>query len=362
METIGLVMIVKNESRSLEKCLSCVKELVDEIYITDTGSTDNTVEIAERFGAHISHFEWCDDFAAARNYALSQSECDWNLVLDADEYLVSGTKEDIYKFIEKGKRIGVIYENNLYKDISKEGNEEYNYLYMLNPRLFPKGVEYKGKVHEQPKHSYSLAIIPLTFEHDGYLQSGKGERNLPILLKELEENPSDPYFLFQTAHTLRTLNRQEEACRYYADFYEKVPDKGAGYRTEGIIDYLYSLTAVKDFDTAITIAENEKERLAPYADFHFVCGFMYTNALYYDTRKYIAFLLKIEQSYLKCLEIGEIPEHQGVLGCGSFKAAYNLGTWYEASGNVEKMMRYYKMAADADYTPAVERLKNLKNL
>ena len=89
MTTIGLVMIVRNESRSLEKCLSLAEKLVDGIYITDTGSTDNTIKIAQKYNAHISEFEWCNDFSAARNFALEQSPCDWNLILDADEYLFS---------------------------------------------------------------------------------------------------------------------------------------------------------------------------------------------------------------------------------------------------------------------------------
>ena len=76
MKKIGLVMIVRNEGRSLEKCLSSAEGLVDDIYITDTGSTDTTIEIAQSHHAHISEFEWSGDFAAARNYALEQSDCD----------------------------------------------------------------------------------------------------------------------------------------------------------------------------------------------------------------------------------------------------------------------------------------------
>ena len=108
-EKIGLVMIVKNEERCLEKCLKAVRNLVDEIYITDTGSTDKTVEIAKKFGAHISHFEWINDFSAARNFSLEQSDCDWNLVLDADEYLIEGKRKDIDKFLESQETLGFIY-------------------------------------------------------------------------------------------------------------------------------------------------------------------------------------------------------------------------------------------------------------
>lgn len=360
MKKIGLVMIVKNESRSLEKCLSLAQGLVDEIYITDTGSTDNTVEIARKFTNHISTYKWTNDFAAARNYALEQSDCDWNLVLDADEYLISGTRKDIDDFIEKGNKLGVITERNLCK-MTEDATKEYTWMTALNPRLFPKEVRYQGKIHEQPENLYPMAMTPLIFEHDGYLLEGKGERNLPILLEEVKDNPEDDYFQFKTAQTLQGLKRNEEACQYYDIFYKLVPLTGTGYRSRGIIDYLYALIEIKDFEKALEIAEAEKERLADYADYHFVCGFLYTNAVWSDTQKYISLLPEIERSYLRCLEIGEIPLHQGVLGCGSFKAAYTLATWYEVSGQMDKAFEYYHMAAAENYKPAIERLEKLQN-
>ena len=81
---INLVMIMKNEERSLERCLKQAGGIVDEIIIADTGSTDRSVEIAEKSGAKIWKYEWNDDFAAARNFALEHSDAEWNLILDAD--------------------------------------------------------------------------------------------------------------------------------------------------------------------------------------------------------------------------------------------------------------------------------------
>ena len=78
-----------------------------------------------------------------------------------------------------------------------------------------------------------------------------------------------------------------------------------------------------------------------------------------DTKRYINYLPMIETSYLRCLQIGEVPLQQGVAGCGSFKAAYNLGTWYEVSGNQKLAHKYYKDAARAGYAPAVKRLNLL---
>ena len=80
-------MIVKDEESTLSKCLSSAKKFVNEIVILDTGSTDKTVKIAQGYGANIHHFEWCNDFSAARNEALKYVTGDWILVLDADETL-----------------------------------------------------------------------------------------------------------------------------------------------------------------------------------------------------------------------------------------------------------------------------------
>jgi tetratricopeptide (TPR) repeat protein len=81
-------MIVKNEAENLARCLSSVQTAVDELVVLDTGSTDDTVAIAESFRAAVHHFTWTNDFSAARNYALQFVTGDWVLVLDADEVLV----------------------------------------------------------------------------------------------------------------------------------------------------------------------------------------------------------------------------------------------------------------------------------
>jgi tetratricopeptide (TPR) repeat protein len=84
---LSLCMIVKNEQASLPQTLNSVKAIVDEMIVLDTGSTDRTVEVAKEHGAEVYHFQWCDDFAMARNEALKYVRGKWVLVLDADEVL-----------------------------------------------------------------------------------------------------------------------------------------------------------------------------------------------------------------------------------------------------------------------------------
>ena len=85
---LSLCMIVRNEQANLVRCLESVRSVVDEMVIVDTGSKDETIAIAQHYGARVEHFAWCDDFAAARNYSLSQVTGEWILHLDADEELI----------------------------------------------------------------------------------------------------------------------------------------------------------------------------------------------------------------------------------------------------------------------------------
>lgn len=87
MKTLSLAMIVLNEAGKLRRCLDSVCSLVDEIIVVDTGSIDESKQVALSYGAKVYDFTWTDSFADARNFALKQSTSDWNLVLDADEYI-----------------------------------------------------------------------------------------------------------------------------------------------------------------------------------------------------------------------------------------------------------------------------------
>ena len=98
-------MIVKNEQASLPQTLTSVKDIVDEMVVLDTGSTDQTVEIAREFGAKVYQFEWCDDFSAARNEALKYVQGKWVLVLDADEVLTAEIVPEIKQAIKSDRHL-----------------------------------------------------------------------------------------------------------------------------------------------------------------------------------------------------------------------------------------------------------------
>ncbi|UHA61583.1 glycosyltransferase family 2 protein [Metabacillus litoralis] len=83
---ISACLIVKNEANNIRNCINSFKDIVNEVIVVDTGSNDNTVQLAEECGAIVYFFEWINDFASAKNYALEKASGDWIIFLDADEF------------------------------------------------------------------------------------------------------------------------------------------------------------------------------------------------------------------------------------------------------------------------------------
>jgi len=106
MTTLALSMIVRDAAAFLGACLESVQPVVNEIYIADTGSTDDTVQIAKRFGARVSSIPWTNNFAEARNRALQDITTDWVLSLDADEQLDTQAPRQIRELLAKGSAAG----------------------------------------------------------------------------------------------------------------------------------------------------------------------------------------------------------------------------------------------------------------
>lgn len=101
MVSLALCMIVKNEEKTLERCLKSCKSLFDEIIITDTGSNDNTIKIAKKYATKVLYFDWCDDFSKARNFGILNCKSDYFMWLDADDVI---TKENL-------KRLKILKKN-----------------------------------------------------------------------------------------------------------------------------------------------------------------------------------------------------------------------------------------------------------
>lgn len=191
--TISLCMIVKNEEDNLARCLDSTMDIVDEIIIVDTGSTDSTIEIAESYGARVFNHPWEGNFSKARNYSLKHATCDWILILDADEELNNDDIPIIKEVTENNDCLAVSFIiKNKYKNSTQEG-------YAQMVRLFKNsyGIYYKGIVHNTIHYSGKCLYSSIKIIHHGYnLSEDKMEekflRTSTLLKKQLESDPHNP--------------------------------------------------------------------------------------------------------------------------------------------------------------------------
>ena len=348
-------MIVKNEARCLARCLQSVKGITDEMVIADTGSTDDTVKIAGEFGAEgFLHFKWVDDFAAARNFALDQAAGDWILVLDADEWVGGSLAKEITEFTRGKPAVGRL---NIMSDFQR--NQQMFRSQGFVSRVFPCGAHFEGRIHEQVVSPLPRANLRGELWHDGYLHIlKKGDRNLKLLAAELERDPDNVYFLFQLALEYNSTGRADKAfeCLQKAFARVKPGDPSAPNIT---VDFLYTIIALKKFEAGLGVVEKMEETLGDFPDFFLARGLFFMNLIRSNPAKYVSELPKIEQSFQKCLALGEEERRKSVRGSGTFLANYNLGLFYQVFGNMNAARRCFAAAAAQGYEPADELLKKI---
>lgn len=216
---LSLCAIVKNEETAFPQCLESVRDAVDEMVVLDTGSTDRTVEIAREFGAKVYDFEWCDDFAAARNEALKYAEGEWILVLDADEVLHPEIIPQI--------REAIADENHLIVNLVRQEVGAAQSPYSLTSRLFRRhpALRFSRPYHAMvddsaisllatEPHWQVISLSPVAILHYGYQAEAiaaqdKYNRARKAMEKFLAAHPDDVY----VCSKLGALYLQEERVR-----------------------------------------------------------------------------------------------------------------------------------------------------
>jgi len=225
---LSLCMIVKNEEKNIGECLESAKGLADEIIITDTGSTDKTIEIAGSYGAKIEHFEWTKNFSAARNYSISKATCRWVIWLDADDRLPKKTVEELRELLNKeipDKVFYLVVCNSI--DEGKTGAK------FSQIRIFPNTpkIRFEGRIHEQilasvRKSRFAEVYLQQEIFHTGYgdpeLLKEKQRRNLELSLEEYPDpanmNPNTMYH-FGTSYEI--IGDYEKALIWLKNALEK---------------------------------------------------------------------------------------------------------------------------------------------
>lgn len=348
---LSLCMIVKNEEAALPRTLASVKDVVDEMVVLDTGSRDRTCEIAREFGARVYHFEWGDDFAAARNECLKYATGDWILVLDADEVLVPEIVPHIKQGIQ-GDRTLVI--NLIRQEIGASQSP-----YSLVSRLFRHrhDIRFSRPYHAMVDDSVAeilqrepewkiVALADVAILHSGYQQDAIATKNK-----------------FQKAQVA-----MERYITYYPNDAYACSKLGALYVESGLIqrgiDLLTKGLTIVPIDDSIIYELNYHLGIAYRHQQQFVKAKEHYQAAI-NTNVFPAIKLGAYNN------LGNLLKDEGDLTSAqmAYKAAlkidptfatghYNLGLTLKAAGNLTDAIAYYRQAIkiDPEYAEAHQNL------
>ena len=333
--TLDLIVIARNEAPRISRLLGSVAPWVDAVWVLDTGSTDATTAVAAACGAHVAHAVWSDDFAAARNQALALSSADWHLLLDADEWLISGgealqalrhTPPDFVGRVQLHDQFSV-------------GAQQHAASAWLS-RVLPGSVRYAGRIHEQPQHALPVRNLPILIGHDGYQPAAlvaKRGRNRRLLQQALLDAPTDAYLLYQLGKDCAVYDEHAEAEAAFARAAE-LADAAAAWWPDLVSRRLFALKKLQRHGAAIDFAQSQLDGIcAESPDFFFALGDVLLDLAAEQPNQGEGLLPMIEQAWRQCLDLGERPDQTGaVAGRGSYLAAHNLALVLEGTGRADE--------------------------
>jgi len=331
-------MIVRDEADTLERCLSSVAPFVEEIVIVDTGSIDQTIAIAESFGARVIRTCWQEDFSLARNAGLEHVTGDWVLWMDADEALEMADGLTMRESLKK--EVGPLCLVELINYYGASPPDPLRSHRLAHHRLFRNGLglRFVHPIHEQLNVNEVIAspepppTIQVRIYHYGYLDEiilakDKSRRNIRMLKKQTTLPNYSPWIDYHLASEWLTATRYDEAIEGINRSIARFLDAGQ-----------LPPSLVYKLKYAALLESGHADRIWPAVDLAILLYPDYVDLHFY---KGVSLLLRgdyeaAEASFSHCLAIGEICTiHLSMRGAGSFLAYFYRGECRRLSGRLD---------------------------
>ncbi len=220
-KTLSVSIIAKNESSNIANCINSIKSIADEIIVVDTGSTDDTVEIAKKLGAKVYFKKWNYDFSEAKNAALEKCTKDWILVIDCDEAIDSEDSKNIKNLISKDDLEGYYFRLiNYIGDVTINetpalrlfrNRPQYRFTSKLHEQVFPSIVSLKG---DNCLKTTNIKLYHYGYDHNNVDMTKKTERNIKVL-QSFNEEDKDGFFFFSLGNEYTKLGDSKKALEYF---------------------------------------------------------------------------------------------------------------------------------------------------
>ncbi|MEN6350455.1 MAG: glycosyltransferase [Syntrophomonas sp.] len=360
---LSLTMIVKDEEKCLNRCLDSVKDLVDEIIIVDTGSTDKTLDICRSYNAQVFPYKWNNNFAEARNFGLDKVTMDWVLWLDADEELALRNREQLRTLFADYDAISVPLVNYYGEKIDHD-----QVVQIAQPRFFRNhmGFRFENKIHEWLNISSAyeqerVGFLDLEIYHYGYVNSQiegkqKFNRNVNLLLQELKEEKSHAWTHYYLATEYSRRKKFKKAFEHVNQSILLFIDEGTIPPPSMLYSLKYSiLIETGSWDGAWPGIKSAVKMFPDYVDLKFYMGvILYNKHMYQEAL----------DCFMECIQLGETRlNYLSIKGLGSFRAWYFAGLCLEElEKHNEAFTAYLKaLIISKSFTQAREALVKLIN-
>lgn len=326
---ISLCMIVRDEEQHLARCLTSVKDYIDEIIVLDTGSSDSTPLLAQKLGATVHFATWENDFSKARNQSIQLARGEWILLLDADEEIPTETGQALRKLADNPD-----VEAYTFTIINYTASNEYSpELTGSNVRMFRNSPDYhfEGAVHEQIKPSilrtnpravisYSgFSIFHYGYSSDNMKKKYKTLRNIRILEGILEQNPTDGFSHYNLGVSYY-VNGELEQARIHLHLAKQHTPPTAGYLPALYRNYAICLNDLGEYEPALSLIREGLSHFPDYPDLYYLEGQIYTSLQLFEEAK---------QCFSQCLHFVKVnPDYISMKGINSFLANEQLADIY----------------------------------
>jgi hypothetical protein len=213
---LSVCLLTRNDERNIERALTSVAPLGAEMIVADTGSTDQTIALAQKHGARVVPFAWTEDFAAGRNFAVSQATGDWILWLNPDEELGANSGGAVHECMAREEVFGVVVR--IHNLVRPDGPDSFTET--LDLRLYRRhpGLRYLGRAHPhlvpapaeiarlEGKSIVAAEIVIRRHGYTSHLDESKLRWSARLLALELQDRPGQLDYLIEYGRTLLQLN------------------------------------------------------------------------------------------------------------------------------------------------------------
>ncbi|GAB47503.1 hypothetical protein [Mobilicoccus pelagius] len=352
MARSALVMVTRGEAALVERAMRSVRPFVDEMVILDLGAPAEAADAWREIGARVVPGQWSTDAAACRNAALDAADADWNLVLEAEEWLASGI-DALRLLVERPPEcVGLVEIHRAIGGVHEADHPRY-----LAPRLLPRGVRYEGARHEEPVFDLPAEHVGVVLRSDDVEAARwRADHTLAeaLLHQALAVRPGDAGLLLDLADELRVSARFAEASEHYTAALLATPTVDEK-RHAVVVGALEAYTKAGRLREAVALLDAEATRWQHSPDLAFLAGDLFFEMLLTSAVPAPELVTLAETSWLRCLDLGERPGLSGAVhGRGSFLAAQNLGVLFLVLGQGEESQRWADRAGELRLsTPSV---------